>query len=110
MSDEAYALAFPPELAEVRHLYPVWGLSGYAIAVWSGLLASVLFILRKRLSVPIYYLSLCAAIIGFAPSFINSTLREAYGPYFWVMPLVVVSIGIFEIIYSRKQRANGILR
>jgi len=110
MSDEAYAEAFGADLAAVRDLYPSWGLAGYATAVWSGLLAAILFLLRKRLSVPIFMLSLGAAIIGFVPTFTNSVLRDAAGPSFWVMPLIVVVIGIIEIIYSRKQKANGILR
>ncbi len=37
-------------------------------------------------------------------------MKEAGGSFFWVMPTIVVSLGIVEIIYSRKQRANGILR
>lgn len=110
MSDEAYAEAWGPELAAVRDVYPTWGLAGYASAVWSGLLAAILFILRKRLSVPIFMFSLAAAIIGFIPSFTNPVLRDAAGSYFWVMPLVVVVLGLIEILYSRKQKANGILR
>jgi hypothetical protein len=110
MSDEAYAEAFGADLAAVRDVYPTWGLAGYATAVWSGLLASILFILRKRISVPIYVLSLIAAIIGFFPSFTNSVLRDAAGAGFWIMPLVVVVLGLIEILYSSKQRANGILR
>ena len=110
MSDEAYLEAFGPELAAVRDVYPVWGIAAYATAVWSGLLAAILFLFRKRVSVSIFVLSLVAAIIGFIPSFTNSILRDAAGSGFWIMPLIVVTIGMFEIFYSRKQRAKGILR
>ena len=102
MSDEGYAEAFGAELAAVRDVYPVWGIAAYATAVWSGLLAAILFILRKRLSVFIFVLSLAAAVIGFIPSFTNATLRDAAGPGFWIMPLIVVIIGAFEIWYSRR--------
>lgn len=110
MSDEAYADAFGAELAAVRDVYPTWGLAGYATAVWSGLLAAVLFLLRRRFSVAIFTLSLVAAVIGFIPSFTNSILRDAAGAGFWVMPLIVVAIGIFEILYARKQATAGVLR
>lgn len=110
MSDAAYAEAFGPELAAVRDVYPTWGIAGYAIAVWSGLVASILFILRRRLSATLFILSLVMAVIGFIPSFTNSTLRGAAGEGFWIMPLIVVAIGCFEIFYSRKQQVNGILR
>lgn len=110
MSDAAYAEAYGADMAAARDLVPVWGTAGFAIAVWSGLLASILFILRKRLSVPVFVLSLVAAIIGFLPIFMNTTIRDAAGDFFWVMPLIVVVLGIVEILYSRKQRAAGILR
>lgn len=110
MSDAAYTDAFGPELAAVRDVYPTWGLAGYALAVWGGLLAAILFILRKRLSVSLFILSLIMAIIGFIPTFTNSVLKEAAGAGYWVMPVVVVVIAIIEIIFSRKQQANGILR
>ena len=110
MSDAAYAEAFGPELAAVRDVHPTWAIAAYATAVWSGLLAAILFILRKRLSPVFFMLSLVTAIIGFIPTFTNSTLRDAAGSSFWVMPLIVVCIGIFEVTFSRKQQANGILR
>jgi len=109
-TDEQYAELFGEELASVRHLVPTWGMAGFAIAVWSGLLAAILFIFRKRISVPVFIVSLVAAVIGFIPSFTISAIRDAGGSFFWLMPLIVVSLGIFEIIFSRKQQAKGILR
>ena len=110
MSDQAYAEAYGEDLAAVRDLHPVWAVAAFASAVWSGLLAAILFLLRKRLSVAIYIFSLVAAIIGFIPTFTHSVLREAAGPSFWVMPFIVVVLGSFEVWYSRKQSAKGILR
>jgi len=110
LSDSAYAKAFGEDLAAVRGVYPIWGISAYATAVWSGLLASILFLMRKRLSAGIFIFSLVCAIIGFIPNFTNPVLKDAAGAGFWVMPLIVVVIGLFEVIYSRKQRATGILR
>ena len=110
ISDQAYAEAYGEDLAAVRDMHPVWAVAAFASAVWSGLLAAILFLLRKRLSVAIYIFSLVAAIIGFIPTFTNSVIREAAGPSFWVMPLVVVVLGSIEVWYSRKQSAKGILR
>lgn len=110
MTDAAYADAFGPDVAAVRDIFPVWAVSAYALAVWSGLLASILFLLRRRLSVSIFMFSWVSAIIGFIPSFTSATLREAYGPTFWIMPVFVVILGLFEIWYSRRQRAKSILR
>ena len=110
MSDEAYEKFTSPEMLAARDIVPTWGIMAFASAVWSGLLAAILFLLRKRLSAGIFIFSLVAAIIGFIPTFTNSVIREAAGPSFWVMPLVVVVLGSIEVWYSRKQSAKGILR
>ena len=110
MSDQAYEKFTSPEMLAARDIVPTWGIMAFASAVWSGLLAAILFLLRKRLSAGIFIFSLVAAIIGFIPTFTNSVIREAAGPSFWVMPLVVVVLGSIEVWYSRKQSAKGILR
>ena len=110
ISDEA-VLKFGGQVAlDARHAYPIWASAAYAIAVWGGLIAATLFLLRKKLSIMLFVVSLIFAVICFIPTFTNPIMKEAGGSTFWVMPLVVVVIGIFEIIFSRKQRANGILR
>jgi hypothetical protein len=110
MSDRAYEETFGQDLFAVRHVYPVWAMAAYASAVWSGLLAAILFLLRKRVSAVIFIVSLVAAIIGFIPTFTNSVLKEAAGSGYWVMPVIVVVLGALEVWYSRKQSAKGILR
>lgn len=110
MSDAAYAEAFGEDLAAVRDVYPVWGIAGYAAAVWSGLFAAILFILRKRQATSVFLFSLVMAAIGFIPTFANSVLRDAAGSYFWVMPVFVMAFGIIEVVTAQKQTANGILR
>ncbi len=110
MSDAAYADAYGEKMAAARDFYPVWATAAYAIAVWGGLVAAILFLLRKRLSVTLFILSLLAALICFIPSFSSEILRDAGGPTFWVMPLVVVVLGVVEVLFSRKQAAAGLLR
>lgn len=110
MSDAAYVEAYGAEMAAAREFYPTWATGAYAIAVWGGLVAAILFLLKKRLSVSLFVLSLLAAVICFIPNFTNETLRAAGGSTFWVMPVIVVLIGIFEVWFSRLQRAKGVLR
>lgn len=110
MSEAAYAETYGAEMAEAYKLYPVWAVAAYAIAVWGGLLASLLFLLRKRLCIALFAISLVASIICFVPNFTNDVLRDAGGASFWIMPLIVVVLGVFEVWFSRLQRAKGILR
>lgn len=110
MSDAAYLEAYGAKMADARDYYPPWATAFYAIAVWGGLLAAILFLLRKRLSATLFIVSLVAAVICFIPNFTSDVLREAAGGSFWVMPLIVKILGVAEVLYSRKQSAKGILR
>ena len=94
---------------DARHAYPIWASIAYAIAVWVGLLAAILYLLRKRLSVTLFILSLSAAIICFIPNFTNATVKAGGGDSFWVMPVIVVIIGCLEIWWSRRKVADGTL-
>ena len=110
MSDAAYAEAYGEKMAAARDFYPTWATAFYATAVWVGLVAAILFLLRKRLSAILFIVSLIAAMICFIPNFTSDVLREAGGATFWVMPLIVTVLGLVETLYSRKQAAQHILR
>lgn len=109
-TDARYAELYGEAKAAARGYYPTWAIAAFAIAVWSGLLASGLLILRRGLSVPIFLVSLVAAVLCFIPVFVSTPLRESGGETFWVMPVIVVVIGFFQVWYARRKKADGILR
>ena len=109
MSDAAYAEAYSEALAAVRDVYPVWGVAAYALAVWGGLAAAILFILRKKLAVPLFGLSVLTAVVSFIPVFTNDVLRTASGDMFWLMPVIIFVMGVVEVLYSRHMSARGVL-
>lgn len=87
--------------------YPIWASAAYALAVWGGLLAAIMLLLRKKLAVPLFVVSLVTAIICFIPNFTITDVKAAGGSTYWLMPLIVVGIGLFEIYWSRKRVADG---
>jgi len=109
-SDAKYAELYGDAMLAVRDRFPVWSISAYAIAVWGGLLAALLYLLRKRFAVTVFIISLIAGLISFSWSIMNEEARAASGDMFWVMPLLVLALGLFEIFWSRKMVANGIIR
>lgn len=109
MTDAAYAEAYGQAMVDVKHLYPSWATAGYAIGVWGGLVAAIMFLLRKKLALPIFILSLVGAFVSFVWVFINAEYKAAAGSTFWVMPVIVLAIGVFEIWVSRKKIAKGYL-
>jgi len=97
-------------MLDARHAYPVWATATYALAVWVGLLASIVYLMRKKLSVTLFIVSLVMAIICFIPSFTNTSVKAGGGDSYWVMPVIVVILGSIEVWWSRKQARQGVLR
>ncbi len=90
-----------------RGVYPIWATAAFAIAVWGGLVAVVTLLLRMRLSVMLFVISLVAALICFIPTFTMPVVKAAGGNTYWVMPVIVVVLGLFQIWWSRRQSALG---
>jgi len=109
LSDAKYAEAYGEPLAALRDAYPAWATAAYAIAVFGGLLAAILFLMRKKLAFPLFVLSLIAAIISFSWGFMTPEFKAAAGSSHWVMPAIVVGLGIFEVFVSRMKVNKGIL-
>lgn len=110
MSDARYAEIYGDAKAAAREFYPTWAIVAFAVAVWSGLLGSGLLLMKRGLSAPVFLVSLVAAILCFIPVFVSTPLRDSGGETFWVMPAIVVVIGLFQFWYARRKQADGILR
>lgn len=106
-SDARYAEVYGEAMLAVRDVYPSWAMAAYATAVWGGLLAAALLLLRRNFSIPLFMISLVAAVIRFIPSFVSAPLREVSGATFWVMPVIIVVIGIVQVWFSLRARAKG---
>jgi len=107
MSDAEYAKLYGDVMAELRPTTPKWVPAFFAIAVWSGLLASLLLLLRKRWAVPVFILSMIGIVISMSWGIVNADMRAAAGTMGIVMPIIVGGIGLFQIWWSRRQSALG---
>ncbi|MGB0907131.1 MAG: hypothetical protein ACPGVT_06535 [Maricaulaceae bacterium] len=107
MTDAAYIELYGADMANVRAKYPVWSTAAYATAVWGGLLAALMLILRKGLAVLLFVLSLVAAIVSFVWGLTNEEALAAAGETAWVMPAIVVGLGLFEVVWSAIQKRKG---
>ena len=72
----AYMEQFTPEQLEYFYSFPAWVTAGWAIAVWGGVLGSVLLLLRKRLAEPVYLVSFVAMVITTIHNFV---LTDGHG-------------------------------
>jgi hypothetical protein len=87
---------------------PLWYLIIFGLAVWSGLLASVLNILRKAWAVKVFLFSLAMVIISFVADFVQGTFTMLGGVYIGIMVFVLV-MAIIEFFVSRRYADKGVL-
>jgi hypothetical protein len=101
-------LATMPE-AE-RLLYenvPAWATGAFAIAVFGGALASILLLLKKKLAIILFIISLIGILVQMFYVFFISNSIEVFGPGEMIMPIMVIVIGIFLVWFSKSAKTKG---
>lgn len=106
MTEEIRA-TLPPEQVEIMASAPSWSMYVYGLAVFSGLLASVLLLMRKNMAVGVFLLSLIAALILQLYWMFGMDIIDKMGPQSLIMPLIVIALAIFEYFYSKGAARNG---
>ena len=105
MTDEVKA-ALPEAERALYDNIPSWVTAAFAIAVFAGLLGSAFLLMRKKLARPMFLLSLIAIIAQMSYNLFMSKAAEVYGPGSIVMPIMVIIIGVFLLMYSKKAIAK----
>lgn len=93
-----------------RELYvgiPMWATVAFAVAVFGSALGCILLLVRKKLATPVFIIAFVGIAVQMAHSLVMSKHIEVYGPGGMIMPVMVIVIGVFLIMYSRKAAANG---
>jgi hypothetical protein len=98
--------------AAERALYadlPTWVTAAYAIAVFSGVLACAALLLRKGFAVPLFAISLLAVLAQMAYSLLLSNTVEVLGSSALIMPVAVIVIGAYLLMFASNANKRGIL-
>ena len=91
--------------------FPLWAQFGWGLGVWLGLIGAVLLLIRNRLAVPAFALSLIGAVLGLGYQIAMAPpLSGAEGPMFSIMPWVIIAVALGLYLYARAQKASGVLR
>ncbi|MCR9229167.1 MAG: hypothetical protein NXH90_17235 [Flavobacteriaceae bacterium] len=89
---------------------PAWATAAFAIAVFSGTLACIGLLLRKKWAKLLFIVSLIAAVAQFIHWLFISNAVEAFGPSSYTMPVIIIGIGIYLIYFSKKGIEKGWLK
>lgn len=108
--NEAYMGQFTPEQLEFFYGFPVWVVAFWAIAVWGGVLGSILLLLRKKLAVGVLLVSFLSMVVNTIHNFLLSNGLEVMGePASLVFSVLIFVFALFLYLYARAMRNRGVL-
>lgn len=107
--NEGYMSQFTAEQLAFFYGFPAWVVATWAIAVWGGVLGTILLLLRKRLAVGVFLVSFLAMIATSIHNFLLSDGLEVMGgPGLLFTTLIfVVALGLW--LYARAMARRGVL-
>src|SRR5690606_8872459 len=86
---------------------PAWVTAAFAIAVFGGTFGAIGLLLRKKWARIVFLISLIGIIIQMSHNFFISNNMEVYGPGALIMPIMVLVIGVYLIMFSKAAIAKG---
>lgn len=98
----------PDQLAIIENA-PAWATAAFAIAVWVGLLSSLLLILRKKIAKLGFTISFIGILVQLIYNFVIANAYSAFGNTGLIIPILTVLIGFYLIGQSRRCIKAGIL-
>jgi len=107
----AYMSAFTPEQLAYFYGFPAWVVATWALSVWSGVLGSVLLLLRKRWAVPVFGVSLATFVLTSYYNFVlTNGLEIMGGAGGLIFSAVIFVIAVALFFYARRLARVGALR
>lgn len=102
---------FPENHRMIIENRPIWATAGFGIAVFGGAIASLLMLLRRKLAVPVFYLSLGAVFLPsiYTAALLSGPLTLSATEVVMIIILPIVVAGLMSG-YARNLRDRDILR
>lgn len=106
----SYMSGFTREQLAYFYGFPAWVIACWAIAVWGGVVGSVLLLLRKRLAVPVFAASLAAMLMVTIYNFGLSDGLAIMGKDAAMFSAVIFVVAVALLLYARWLARRGVLR
>lgn len=102
--------SLPVDQRNLMEARPIWMIAAYAIAVWVGLVGSVLLRMRRKLAEPLLLVSLVTAVLTFLPYAIVPAVSDLVTTNDIAVAVVVLAITWTIYWFARHSRQRGWLR
>ncbi len=102
--------ALPPDQRFARAAEPAWVTAAYAVTVWSGLLGTVLLLLRRKTAEPVLLVSLLALGVWIAGLALVGPLRDSLSTNDWAVTIAILAVTWTIYWFARHSRQRAWLR
>ncbi|MGA2018569.1 MAG: hypothetical protein ABSH26_16620 [Opitutaceae bacterium] len=108
--NKAYMSGFTPAQLEFYYGFPLWVVAAWGIAVWGGVLGSLLLLLRNRLAVHLFLASfICMIVTSIHNYALSNGLKIMGGAEALAFSAVIVVVGALLLFYARSMCRRGVL-
>lgn len=107
--NESYMSRFTPEQLEFFYGFPAWLVAFWAIAVWGGVVGTLLLLLRKRHAVPVLLASFLAMMVTAVHNFFLSNGLEVMSAVDLMFSGLIFVIALGLWLYARAMARRGVL-
>jgi hypothetical protein len=105
-----YMAGFTPEQLAFFYGFPAWVVAAWAIAVWGGVLGSVLLLMRRRQAVPVFLASFVAAVVTSVHNFVLSDGMQVFGDAgSLVFSAIILVVALALWLYAKRLAARRVL-
>jgi hypothetical protein len=109
--NEGYMGQFTAEQLDYFYGFPAWVVAFWAIAVWGGVLGSILLLLRKKLAEPVFLVSFLAMVVTTIHNYVLSDGLEVMGGIGTLLfSAAIFVVALLLYLYARAMRDRGVLR
>ena len=108
--NESYMSAFTPEQLDFFYGLPDWVVAAWAIAVWGGVVGSILLLLRKSVAVWVFLASFIAMLITTFQNYVLSDGMKVIGDTFTLVFSAVIFLAALGLyLYAKTMQQRGVL-
>ena len=101
----------PEAQRELTQAFPSWIWAVDGVAVVAGTLGSLLLLMRRRLALPLFWISLVAVVVLFGYCLFPGRMLEVLGPAQSLpMPILVTVVALLLAWFARRSIARGWIR
>jgi hypothetical protein len=106
---QASAGMTPDQIAHYQQM-PSWMTVVWAVGVFGAFLASILLLLRRKLALPVFVLSLAAFLVSLIYTYVLTNGGAVMGQQMAITSAVIAGLLVLFSWYSRFMAVRGVLR